>query len=196
MLQRLIRRRAAMVLAGLAVLAVACVTVNIYFPAAEVEKTAQEIVSDVYGSDQSTAPAGDSSSLTVWLAELLGPRAAHAQSATSVSNAAIRGLKQQIAANHQQLLPFYQRGNVGITNQGMLAVRDTGGLGVADVGKLRRLVVGDNQARTQLYSEVAKALNVESSQIPRIQSIFAEEWQSKAGGGWWVQAPNGQWRKK
>ena len=186
--------------AALALVA-ACVTVNIYFPAAEVEKTAEEIVTDVYGTTgdaTQTEPQPGQPPSMLWrsLCTLLGPAPAHAQSATSVSNAAIRGLKQQIAANHQQLAPFYQGGNVGITSNGMLEIRNTGGLGVAQVGQLRRLVNADNQARAQLYQEVAKALKVDASQLPRIQSIFAQQWQGQAGSGWQIQDSNGAWRAK
>lgn len=177
----------------------ACVTVNIYFPAAEVEKTAEEIVSDVYGNttedSQSEAP-GPTSMLLRALAELCSPASAHAQSVTSVSNASIRGLKAQIAANHQQLAPFYNAGNVGITNTGLLDIRDTSGLGVAQVGQLRRLVAADNSAREQLYAEVAKALKVDPSQVGRVKTTFAGQWQAQAQSGWWIQSPGGGWGKK
>ena len=41
-----------------ALLAAACVTVNIYFPAAEVKQDAERVVQDVYGVEQpKSAPA-------------------------------------------------------------------------------------------------------------------------------------------
>jgi len=43
-------------LLGLALALAACVTVNIYFPAAKVEKTADEIVGDVYGKEGQERP--------------------------------------------------------------------------------------------------------------------------------------------
>jgi uncharacterized protein YdbL (DUF1318 family) len=188
----------AFVLATLALSA--CVTVNIYFPAAEVEKTADEIVSDVYGKngDKNGEASEPTSSLgTVLLAalEYIGPRAAHAQDALSVQNATIRGLKQEIAKHHQQLTPFYDNGAVGITSDGYLEVRDTGGMAVPQVAQLKRLVAADNQARKRLYQEVAKALDVDPSQIDKVEQIFAKNWIEKAGSGWWVQQ-GGSWTKK
>ncbi len=43
---------------------------------------------------------------------------------------------------------------------------------------------------------MAKALNIEQSQIGRIQKIFAQSWINNAAPGWWVQKDNGEWAKK
>lgn len=175
----------------------ACVTVNIYFPAAEVEKAAEQIVEDVYGapaSDTEEKPEG-SSCLNIMLA-LFAPAEAHAADARTVSNAAIRGLKNKIAQNHKQLAKFYKNGNIGISKQGLVAIRNTNGLPMPEVAKMKGLVNADNKARQQLYSEVAKALKVDGSQVGKVQAIFAGEWRSKAPGGYWIQENNGSWRKK
>jgi len=170
----------------------ACVTVNIYFPAAEVEKAAQDIVQDVY--NEGKQKGDDSSSLDVLLA-WLGPTPAHAADASTVSNAAIRNLKQQIAQNHGQLAPYYQKGNVGIDNQGFVAIRNQDGLNIQQVAQLKRLVNTDNQLRRQLYQEVAKALGIQQNQVGKVQDIFAQEWQSKAPAGYWIQTSGG-WKQK
>lgn len=172
-------------------LVVACVTVNIYFPAAAVEKTADEIVDDVYGKESKD---GESSLFTRMLA-LISPAEAHAQEATEVSNAAIRGLKEQIAQRHEQLLPYYEQGVVGITNVGLLQVLDTGGLQLNKVAAVKRLVQADNSDRATLYKEVAKALDV-PDQVARVQGIFADKWRDKAGKGWMIQNDAGQWGAK
>lgn len=174
----------------------ACVTVNIYFPAAEVEKAAEDIVQDVYSNDQQGG-ADESSCLQIFvaLAEQLGPATAHAADAKTVSNAAIRNLKQQIVENYKQMKPFYESGNLGIDSKGLLEIRNTDGLNIQQVAQLKRLVSSDNKARQQLYAEVAKALGVESSQVSKVQDIFAQEWQSKAPAGYWIQQSGG-WRQK
>ena len=175
----------------------ACVTVNIYFPAAEVEKAAERIVDDVYGQDGEESQNGtsDTSSWKRFVA-WLGPAVAQAQDATTVSNAAIRGLKQTISSHHQQLKPFYDKGAVGITRDGYLEVRDTSGLNLGEVANLRKLVNQDNEARRQLYREVANALKLDASQVSKIEDIFAKQWRGKAASGWWVQQDNGSWGKK
>ena len=184
-------------LLGFMALALACVTVNIYFPAAQVEKTAEEIVKDVYGEkEQPKKPKapGDKSSLGVMLA-WLGPRSAHAAEATTVSNAAIRNLKNNIKARHGQLQPFYQKGNLGINKDGFLDVRETKGLNMPQVAKLRRLVAAENNDRKRLNQEVAKALK-QPQNVGKVQKIFADKWRGEAPGGWWIQADNGAWKRK
>jgi uncharacterized protein YdbL (DUF1318 family) len=199
------RRLSFPILAVLGLVA-ACVTVNIYFPAAQVEKTAEKIVEDVYQEKKqppAEAPAEKPHSLNmeerlrgiVRLAHL-GPASAHADDATTVSNAAIRGLKDQIAQRHRELLPYYQNGQVGINRDGFLEVRGTAGLGLQQVASLKRLVDADNTARRQLYEEVAKALNLKPEQVPQVRQIFAKQWRDKAEAGWTVQGDDGQWRRK
>lgn len=204
-MQRPAHRFRLSLLAAFALIA-ACVTVNIYFPAAKVEKTAEKIVDEVYQEKKAPAPAeqkekpqsrndGDVSDIAIRLARL-GPAPAFAEEATTVSNAAIRALKDQIAQRHQELLPFYQQGKVGITKDGFLEVRGTEGLALPQVAALKRLVDADNAARRQLYEEVAKALNLKPEQVPQVRQIFAKQWRDKAQSGWWVQGDNGQWARK
>jgi uncharacterized protein YdbL (DUF1318 family) len=204
-MERSAQRIAFSVLTVLALL-VGCVTVNVYFPAAQVEKTAEKIVDEVYQEKKEPppqAPAGKPQSLNERgifhsLAQLarFGPAQAFAEEATTVSNATIRGLKEQIGQRHQELLPFYRQGQVGIDKDGFLDVRGTNGLGLPQVASLKRLVSADNAARRQLYEEVAKALNLKPDQVPQVRQIFAKQWREKAEAGWAVQADNGQWGRK
>jgi len=207
-MERTARRYSISVLAALAIVA-GCVTVNVYFPAAQVEKTAERIVDEVYqdpkdrkdspGQEPAEKPRssneGDAFRGIVRIA-LLGPAPAFAEEAATVSNAAIRGLKEQIGRRHTELLPYYQQGRVGITKDGFLEVRGTDGLGLPQVAALKRLVDADNGARRQLYEEVAKALNLKPDQVPQIRRIFAKQWRDKAQAGWAVQADDGQWGVK
>ena len=193
------------VLTVLAIIA-GCVTVNIYFPAARVEKTAEKIVDEVY-QEKKEPPQQEPTEKPRSLNERgifhsiarlarFGPAQAFAEEATTVSNAAIRGLKEQIVQRHQELLPYYRQGQVGIDKDGFLEVRGTGGLGLQQVASLKRLVEADNAARRQLYEEVAKALNLKPEQVSQVRQIFSKQWRDKAEAGWAVQADNGQWGRK
>ncbi|MGZ8474430.1 MAG: DUF1318 domain-containing protein [Candidatus Deferrimicrobiaceae bacterium] len=204
-MERPAHRFSFIVLAVLALI-VGCVTVNVYFPAAQVEKTAQKIVEEVY-QEKKEPPKPEpmekpksSNERGVFrsIAGLarFGPAPASAEEATTVSNAAIRGLKDQIGQRHKELLPYYQQGQAGITRDGFLEVRGTGGLGLPQVAALKRLVDADNAARRQLYEEVAKALNLKTDQVSQVRQIFAKQWRDKAQAGWAVQADDGQWGRK
>jgi uncharacterized protein YdbL (DUF1318 family) len=185
---------------ALLVFAGACVTVNIYFPAAQVQKAAERIVDEVYqGEIRQDAETGGIAPLLHNLLALLGPTSAHAQEgqdATSVSNASIRAEKDIIAANHEQLKPHYQSGAVGIQSDGYITVRSTEGLAIRDVATLRRLVDADNQARKRLYAAVAQALNIEAGEVDRVAKIFADQWREKAPSGWWIQDNQGNWKQQ
>jgi uncharacterized protein len=193
------------VLAVLALIA-GCVTVNIYFPAAQVQKTAEKIVDEVYQEKKEPPTQEPSEKPRSWndgdrilgivrLARF-GPAPAFAEEATTVSNAAIRGLREQIGQRHSELMPYYQHGEVGITRDGFLEVRGTSGLGLPQLAALKRLVDADNAARRQLYEEVAKVLNLKPDQVSQVQKIFAKQWRDKAQTGWAVQTDDGQWGHK
>ena len=173
-----------------------CITVNIYFPEATVRTAAEEIVQEIRKKD------GEGRSATGAL--LGGPRttafslvpAAWAQEETTVSNPAIRALKETLKNRFPAIKPFFAGGNIGETNKGLLEVRDEAALGLKEKAALRSLVKDENGDRTKLYAEVAKALNIEASQIERVQKIFAESWIKNAEPGWWVQSEDGAWAKK
>jgi uncharacterized protein YdbL (DUF1318 family) len=204
-MERFAHRSTFSVLAVLAIIA-GCVTVNVYFPAAQVERTAEKIVDEIYQEKKEppkqeptekprSSNDGDTIRGIVRLARF-GAAPAFAEDAATVSNAAIRGLKEQIGRRHAELIPYYQQGQVGITRDGFLEVRETGGLGLPQVAALKRLVDADNAARRQLYDEVAKALNLKPEQVSQVRKIFARQWREKAQSGWAVQADDGQWGRK
>lgn len=184
----------------------ACVTVNIYFPAAQVEKTAEKFVDEIYREKKDSPPAEqkdkprsrNDEGIFGRIARLacLAPASAHAEEATTVSNATIRALKDQIGGRHKELLPYYQQGQAGINRDGFLEVRGTAGLGLPQVAALKRLVEADNAARRQLYEEVAKALNLKPEQASQVRQIFAKQWREKAQAGWPIQNDDGKWVSK
>ncbi len=180
-----------------------CLTINIYFPEAEVKKTAEEIVGEIRKTDEDKEKKDkDSQGLIEEQAEsaqkgffALIP-AAFAQQEKEVSTPKIRALKQSMIQRSPKLTPFYEGGNIGETNEGLIEIRDDAGLNLKDKATLRSLEKEENNDRRSLYAEVAKALDIDSSQISRIQKIFAQEWIKNARPGWWIQKENGQWVKK
>jgi uncharacterized protein YdbL (DUF1318 family) len=176
----------------------ACITVNIYFPEATVRQAAEEIVSEIQKKAAEKAgeePIKQLSAIPKMVSFSFVP-AAYAQEETSVSNPAIRALKDSIADHLATLIPSFAAGNIGLTNKGLVEIRDEAGLNLQAKAALRKLVKEDNGDRMKLYAEVAKALNIEASQIERIQKIFAENWIKGAAAGWWVQQEDGTWVRK
>ncbi len=189
--------RPALTLATAALLT-GCITVNIYFPAPEVRKAAEEIVEETWGDAASKAatPAVSPVSGNSWL-QPLWPAAAHAQDVDiNVSTAAIRTLKDQMKARAAQLKPFLTAGQVGIGRDGMLVVRGLDGVALRDQATVRRLVEAENRDRQSLYEEIAKANKFGSERVADVARIFAETWIEKAEPGWPVQTSGGDWTKK
>lgn len=180
------------------VFVLACITVNIYFPEATVKQAAEQIVDEIRKKDaeKSGLDAVEKLAALPESAPFAFVPAAYAQEATSVSTPAIRALKEAMKNRFPALKPYFDGGNIGETNKGLLDVRDEAGLNLQAKAALRNLVKDENGDRTKLYAEVAKSLNIEASQIERIQKIFAESWIKSAEAGWWIQQEDGAWVKK
>jgi uncharacterized protein YdbL (DUF1318 family) len=179
----------------------ACVTVNIYFPAAAVERAAEQIVKETWGGPAAPAkmPAPQSSyrfAPVRWVSLILVSDA-HAQEADiNVSNPAIRALKESIKERSAAIKPFMDRGNIGIAQDGLLAVRSTDGLNLKERAETKQLVDAENRDRENLYAEIAKANGIPKESIPKIKSIFAKSWLDQAQPGWWIQDGQGNWKRK
>ncbi len=175
------------------VLVAACVTVNIYFPAAELQKDAERVVKQAYGIEEQKAPE-EGSSLSPGLLDILGPATAHAQNYVELSNATTRGLEQQVVATTKQLAPYFSSGNVGLDNSGFAVLRDKGGLDMKQLGQVNRLVASDHKFKAELYKEKAKAAGT-PGKVGDVQSIYANLWKQYAASGTWIQS-GGSWAQK
>lgn len=183
-------------------LASACVTVNIYFPAAAVERAADQIVKETWGGpEQPPKPEGQSQSrafdLRSALAEWKWVGTAHAQETDiNVSNPAIRALRDSIKRRSELLKPYMDRGNVGIRQDGLLTLRTNDGLSLKERAEVQQLINAENRDREALYGEIAKANNISTENVPKIKSIFARSWLEQARSGWWIQDNQGNWKRK
>jgi uncharacterized protein len=193
---------------GLAmVLLVSCVTVNIYFPAAAIQKAADQIVDDVRKApEQTPEPRPEQtpqqspekrSLLERFHIVRFGPAEAYAGAVdVNVSTPTIRALKASLANRFPQLQPFYAKGAIGETSNGLIAVRDVGALSLKEKADVNRLVDEENRDRQGLYAEIIKANSLAPTQVGEVQRLFANSWRAKSSPGWWIQQDGGQWVKK
>jgi len=180
----------------------ACVTINVYFPAAAAEKAADRIIDDIWGPEQAAKPPGNEQSsighaaggVLVAALDFVIP-AAHAQADIDVSSPAIRALTSSMKSRAGQLDPFFDSGAIGLTADGLVEIRDANAVALADRNKLRKLVADDNADRNSLYREIASA-NGHPEWEADIRSTFAERWIAKAGAGWYHKSKSGDWKKK
>ncbi len=195
-------------IAGTAALATACVTINVYFPAAAAEQAADQIIDGVWGPGErrrqeaepqtqlqehkGAEPAARHAGL---LLNLLIP-AAHAQAADlDISSPAIRSIEAAMATRHQQLLSYYSSGAIGLTGNGLIEVRDQNLVPLAERNQLRRLVTEDNADRNNLYREIAVA-NGNPQWESQIRETFARRWIERARAGWYYRDARNEWQQK
>ncbi len=181
-------------------LAAACVTINVYFPAAAAEKAADQIIDEVWGDEsQSPAPTQEEpqSSLSeqVWVSlaryvlDTLVP-AAHAQQANiDISSPTIKSLEASMKARHGQLSGYYASGAVGLTGDGLVALRDAKAVPLNQRGGLKGVVAAENADRNALYAEIARA-NGHAEWEAEIRRTFARRWAERAQPGWYINGPS------
>jgi uncharacterized protein YdbL (DUF1318 family) len=120
--------------------------------------------------------------------------AAVAQADLKVSSPAITALKQSMHARHDQLRAYLDSGAVGITSDGMFAVRDASAVPMAERQTVNGLVATENQDRNALYIEIAR-VNGHPEWQAEIGNTFAQRWMEHAHQGWWIQS-GGAWKQK
>ena len=181
-----------------------CLTINIYFPEAEVQKAAEEIVNEIR-KEAEEKEKKDKDALMTEIDPMMGsggesfslvPSPYAQEEVTEVTTPKIRALIQSMKERFPKIKPFFEKGNIGEGNDGFIHIRNETGLNLKEKSTLRSLHKEENNDRKNLYAEVAKAKDIKSSQIEKIQGVFAQKWIKEALPGWWIQEESGEWVKK
>lgn len=195
-----------------ALLLSACVTINVYFPAAEAKEAAKEFVEKVISDAdkvQIQPPPGngggmamlgrrielDLSGFDPWV--LVGVGSAQAQSAPDISikTPAIQAIQSRMESRFNgSLRAGFESGALGFTSDGLITVRDASKVELKDRVALNSAVADDNRDRKAVYREVAVA-NGHPEWEEQIRGVFAKQWIASARAGWWYQA-GGAWKQK
>jgi len=190
-------------------LGAACVTINVYFPAAAAEKAADQFIDGVWQKGTTppaeSKPADKTSSLTPYseplavmfartVLEAVVPTAEAADPDIDVNSPPVRAIQASMSERHNQLAKYYASGAIGLTSDGMVDVRDQNAVPLAERVTLRKLVADDNRDRTLLYQEVAKA-NGHPEWESDIRAAFAKRWIARAQSGWYYK-DGGNWVQK
>ncbi len=201
------------------VLLSACVTINVYFPAAEAKEAAKQFVEKVINDadkveikdDTKEAPTEPAASggmaalgtrlqsslagFDPWV--LVGVGSAQAQSAPDITikTPAIQAIQARMEARFSSdLRAGFDSGALGFTADGMITLRDASKVALKDRVGLTSAVADDNRDRKAVYHEVAVA-NGHPEWEAQIRGVFAKQWISSARSGWWYQT-GGAWKQK
>lgn len=112
-----------------------------------------------------------------------------------INTPAISALKNSMQDRHRDLADLYASGAVGLTRDGLIAIRDISAAPLNKRQSINSLVAAENQDRNALYREIAVANN-QPDWEGRVRSTFADRWVQKASSGWWYQNASGAWTKK
>lgn len=193
----------------------ACVTINVYFPAAEARDAAREFVEKVISEPdakpvqepaQEPVPTGGGMVLQrrldfgnarfdPWM--LLGIGSAQAQSAPDITikTPTIQAIRARMETRFNETLRAgFDSGALGFTDDGLITVRDPAKIQLKDRVGMNAAVADDNRDRKAVYREVAVA-NGHPEWETQIRDVFARQWISSARPGWWYQA-GGAWKQK
>ncbi len=185
-----------------ALLLTACVTINIYFPAAAAEKVADEIIKEIQTEEPVNKKEPDAKvndwqrTMLHWFDEALNIviSPAHAENPNlAIDTAEIRSLRAGMQKRFSALQPFYAQGFIGIQSDGFITIKNAVPLKSRNL--VKKLAAAENADRKKLYQAIANA-NGHPDWFGQIKATFAKRWVGNAQTGWWYQSQNGVWQQK
>ncbi len=183
------------------VISCAVITVNVYFPTEAVEEAAEKIIDEIQGEDDAQNVTGNSDQQSLFQRTVpfnfFGNSTVYADEIDlNLTTPAIRKLVDSMKARNTDIMKFKDKGTIGETNNGILAVRKMDGLGGEEIRTVKRLLRAENNDREALYKELAVANKIDSADIGKIKTIFAKTRKQKANPGHWHQDEKGNWTQK
>ena len=112
-----------------------------------------------------------------------------------VSTAAIVVIKKSLAARFKFLKPHLDAGAIGVTYDGLMAVRDLQAISLNETLKVENVVAEENKDRAALYREIARA-NGRPDWESDLKTTFGARWISRAAPGWYYRDSSGKWIQK
>jgi uncharacterized protein YdbL (DUF1318 family) len=191
-----------------AIALVGCVTINVYFPEAAAQKAADQFIGNVLDESgvaqpaQGTAPAAPAKPIpgkqpSASLLDLVIPSAQAADAPNiQISTPQTDAIRARMKARYSgQLTALFNSGAVGLTANGLVAVRDANSLPLDQRSAANAIVGQENSDRDALYREVAEA-NGHPEWEGQIRKTFAEGWVQRSPSGWYYQDASGAWKRK
>lgn len=192
-----------------------CVTINVYFPAAEAQQAADKIIDGIISpAPASSKPAqpppaspkpastgrhqAHGEPLAVRLLDAVVPaaHAAGAQPDFTIRTPEIDAIRARMHKRFQSGLgALLDSGAIGYTHNGDVAIRDASKIPLAKRSQANQMVAADNADRAALYKQIAIA-NGHPEWASRMREEFAKRWIAMAHPGWYYQDASGNWRRK
>lgn len=181
----------------------ACVTINVYFPAAAAEQAAEKFVGDVLGEPNEEGllfnpnePFGEYLVAAMWLVDFLVEDAQAQQATIEINTPQINAIKARMSERQRMSLDsLFDAGAIGFSSDGLVTIRDRSAVSLSERRSMESIVADENRDRKAVYREIAVA-NGHPEWEKEIQQTFAKEWVKNARRGWYYQDSGGAWKQK
>lgn len=194
--------------------ACAFITINVYFPekaAKEAYKSLDDMLLKNQGVEKTPAPSPAPTPQTPQSEFKLPSLVSTAYAADKESDelavemASMPEVNQAYAEMNQRLPrlnALFDSGTVGLTNQGLVTIRDKAKATPQDDA----LVTAENKSRKVVVEAMAKAIFKITKQeqnkkamdqvLAKAAATYADNKRDAARPGWWIQSQNGRWLQK
>jgi len=144
----------------------ACVTINVYFPAAAAERAAEKFVGDVLGEPNEEGslfnpldmPANIVLIAAAGLVDFLVTDAQAQQAEIDINTPQINAIKARMAQRQRQHLDsMFNAGAIGFSSDGLVTIRDRSAVPLSERRSLESVVADENRDRKAVYREIAVA---------------------------------------
>ena len=123
------------------------------------------------------------------------PSIAQSDANFEISSTAITSLSKSMSNRFLKLKPHLDSGAVGLTHDGILALRDSSSIDTAGLLALDVLIVDENKDRATLYREIARANERPEWELD-LRMIFGKRCVARMPEGWFYRNEGGQWSQK
>lgn len=142
------------------------------------QPAAQQAADSVIGDIWPTAPAGAGKS-----PDLI------------VNTEAVTVIRNSMATRYQALKPHLDAGAIGLTSDGLMAMRDFNQVAALARAEVILQIADENKDRNTLYREIARA-NGHPDWALELRAAFSERWIDRAQTGWYYRNELGVWMRK
>jgi len=188
------------VLALLVSVSCANITINVYFPAEDVQKAADVIEDRVRGEvleqEKSEAVDKPQTQAGVNLLDWLCPPAYAAEVDLNIDTPEIQKITDARKERFAKIDGLLSNGVIGEGKDGFLKDKDLRSLPLKEVAEARKLVKEENADRDSLYRAIAKANEIAEDKVAEIGSNFAVRIREKLRPGQYYQDDEGNWVQK
>ena len=113
----------------------------------------------------------------------------------NIGTPAVVSLKASMAHRFAALKPHLDKGVVGLTHDGVVAMRDAATIDIKALLALDALIGEENKDRATLYREIARA-NGHPEWEADLRITFGKRWINRMPVGWFYRDEKGQWLSK